>query len=95
MNLKLLDEGKANLRILTWLIYSIRGLSTMELIEGLKADKVGKSAFYSSLEKLASCRLVYSKWTKEKGKRIKLISLTDKGVKVGEKLVEIEKILAE
>ena len=87
-----LDGEKAALRLLLTLAYSQVPIPRLEFIKHAKEVGVGRTAFYSSLEKLKELGLV--EVLTSRGERGTMVEsrLTERGKKVARLLSEIEEI---
>jgi hypothetical protein len=95
LSIQLLDEGKATLRLITILAWNQLPIPRLDYIAQSKKEKIGATAFYSSLKVLKNLGLVEEIKDETKRRRVTLTALTEKGGKIAEKIIEIQRILRE
>ena len=86
------DKSDAALRVLWTIAYYYKSITRSELIEDVKPLGVARTALYSALTLLNDLGLIKEEHSHREGIRVKLTSLTDKGLEVAKKVIEIEKI---
>lgn len=95
LNIRCLDVEKASLRLIVLLAWNQLPITRLDFISDCKKEKIGKTAFYSSLEPLKSLGLLEEKQDNVDGRRVITTFLTDKGYLIASKIIEIENMLNE
>jgi len=87
-----LDKSDAALRVLLTIAYSYKPIIRSDLIEYVKPLVVARTALYSAVKLLKGLELIKEESSRREGRRVILTSLTEKGLEVAKKVIEIEKI---
>jgi len=85
---KALDSERATLRLLLCLAYECPCHPRTELRNSLRKHGVGGTAFMASLDRLRELGLI-QETTRDDGRRVTVTCLTEKGVRVAEKVSEL------